>query len=93
MNNSEIVPAITIVNPALVFGNEVRIVASNYNPEFSEVGGPVARVEKRSGTNSLHCSASKFLHKNVLNSRDPFTQGLHAPGPPGRIIVASQLCI
>ncbi len=82
MNNNDVVLGITMVNPPLDSVHEVSIATSNYNPEFTQAGGAVVRVETQSGTNDLHGSAFEFLQNNVLNSRDPFTQGLHDPGTP-----------
>ena len=40
----------------------------------------MVRIETRSGSNAIHGSAFEFLQNNVFQARDPFTQGLHAPG-------------
>ncbi len=82
MNNNDAVLGITMVNSPLDSVREVSIATSNYNPEFTQAGGAVVRVETQSGTNEIHGSAFEFLQNNVLNARDPFTQGLHAPGTP-----------
>lgn len=82
MNNNDVVLGIVMVNPPLDSIHEASIATSNYNPEFTQAGGAVVRAETISGTNALHGSAFEFLQNNVLNARDPFSQGLHEPGTP-----------
>jgi hypothetical protein len=82
MNNNDSVLGIVMVNPPLDSVAETSIATSNYEAEFTQAGGAVVRVETKSGTNELHGSAFEFLQNNVFEARDPFTQGLHAPGTP-----------
>lgn len=82
MNNNDSVLGIVMVNPPLDSVAETSIATSNYEPEFTQAGGAVVRVETKSGTNELHGSAFEFLQNNVFEARDPFTQGLHVPGTP-----------
>ena len=82
MNNNDSVLGIVMVNPPIDSIGETSIATSNYEPEFTQAGGAVVRVETKSGTNALHGSAFEFLQNNVFQGRDPFTQGLHDPGTP-----------
>ncbi len=82
MNNNDVVLGIVMVNPPLDSIGQTNIVTSNYDAEFTQAGGAVVRVETKSGTNDIHGSAFEFLQNNVFQARDPFTQGLHAPGTP-----------
>ncbi len=82
MNNNDTVLGIVMVNPAIDSVGETSIATSNYEPEYTQAGGAVVRVETKSGTNQLHGSAFEFLQNDIFESRDPFTQGLHDPGTP-----------
>ncbi len=82
MNNNDSVLGIVMVNPALDSVAETSIATSNYEPEYTQAGGAVVRIETKSGSNELHGSAFEFLQNNIFESRDPFTQGLHDPGTP-----------
>lgn len=82
MNNNDIVLGIVMVNPTLDSVGETSIATSNYEPEFTQAGGAVVRVETRSGANEIHGSAFEFLQNNVFQARNPLTQGLHEPGTP-----------
>ena len=81
MNNNDSVLGITIVNPAIDSVAAVTIQTNNYDPEYQATGA-VIQVATKSGTNDLHGSAFEFLQNNIFQARDPFTQGLHAPGTP-----------
>ncbi len=82
MNNNDVVLGITMVNPPLDSIQESSIATSNYDAQYTQAGGAVVRVETKSGTNQLHGSAFEFLQNNLLQARNPFTQGLHDPGTP-----------
>jgi hypothetical protein len=82
MNNNDIVLGIVMVNPPLDSVGETSIATSNYDAEYTQAGGAVVRVETRSGSNDLHGSAFEFLQNNIFQARNPFSQGLHAPGTP-----------
>ncbi len=82
MNNNDVVLGIVMVNPPLDSVQETSIATSNYDAEFSQAGGAVIRIDTKSGSNKIHGSAFEFLQNNVFQSRDPFTQGLHASGTP-----------
>lgn len=82
MNNNDAVLGIVMVNPPLDSIADTTIATSNYEPEFTQAGGAVVRVQTKSGTNQIHGSAFEYLQNNVFQGRDPFTQGLHEPGTP-----------
>jgi len=81
MNNNDTVLGITMVNPAIDSVGQFTASTSNYDAEYQATGA-VINVETKSGTNDLHGSAFDFLQNNIFQARDPFTQGLHAPGTP-----------
>jgi hypothetical protein len=80
--NNDAVLGIISVNPPLDAVQEAKITTSNYDAEFSQAGGSVIQVQTRSGSNRIHGSLFEFLQNNVFQARDPFTQGLFAPGTP-----------
>ncbi|HWR51647.1 MAG TPA: carboxypeptidase regulatory-like domain-containing protein [Bryobacteraceae bacterium] len=82
MNNNDAVLGIVMVNPPLDSIGGTSIATSNYEAEFTQAGGAIVRVETKSGTNDFHGSAFEFLQNNVFQARNPFTQGLRAPGEP-----------
>ena len=81
MNNNDSVLGITIVNPAVDSVGSFTAQTNNYDPEYQATGA-VIQVQTKSGTNQFHGSAFEFLQNNIFQARDPFTQGLHAPGTP-----------
>jgi hypothetical protein len=81
MNNNDTVLGITMVNPAVDSVGAFTAQSNNYDAEYQATGN-VIQVETKSGTNEFHGSAFEFLQNNVFQARDPFTQGLHAPGTP-----------
>ena len=81
MNNNDSVLGITIVNPAVDSVGSFTAQTNDYDPEYQATGA-VIQVETKSGSNQLHGSAFEFLQNNIFQARDPFTQGLHAPGTP-----------
>ena len=83
MNNNDTVLGITMVNPPIDSVGQTTIITSNYDAEFTQAGGSVILVETKTGANAFHGSLFEYLQNNVLESRDPLTQGLHDPGTPG----------
>src|SRR5438876_3115681 len=83
MNNNDVVLGITMVNPPIDSVGQTTIITSNYDAEFTQAGGSVILVETKSGSNAFHGSLFEYLQNNVLEARDPLTQGLHTPGTPG----------
>jgi hypothetical protein len=81
-SNNDVVLGIIAVNPPLDSIQETKISTSNYDPEFSQAVGAVIQVHTKSGTNNLHGSLFEYLQNNVFQARDPFSEGLHAPGTP-----------
>src|SRR5579883_954811 len=81
MNNNDTVLGITMVNPTIDSVGSFIVQSSNYDAEY-QAAGSVIQVETKSGTNDFHGSAFEFLQNNIFQARDPFTQGLHAPGTP-----------
>lgn len=81
MNNNDTVLGITMVNPAVDSVGSFTAQSNNYDAEYQATGN-VIQVETKSGTNDFHGSAFEFLQNNIFEARDPFTQGLHAPGTP-----------
>ncbi|MBV9266803.1 MAG: TonB-dependent receptor, partial [Acidobacteriaceae bacterium] len=81
MNNNDTVLGITMVNPAVDSVGAFTAQSNNYDAEYQATGN-VIQVETKSGTNELHGSGFEFLQNNIFQARDPFTQGLHAPGTP-----------
>ncbi len=81
MNNNDTVLGITMVNPAVDSVGQFTASTSNYDAEYHATGA-VINVETKSGTNQIHGSAFEFLQNNIFEARDPFTQGLAAPGTP-----------
>jgi len=82
MNNNDTVLGITMVNPPIDSVGQVTFITSNYDAEFTQAGGSVVLVETKSGTNAFHGSLFEYFQNNIFESRDPLTQGLHAPGTP-----------
>ena len=82
MSNNDAVLGISIVNPPLDAVHEVKFTTSNYDAQFSQAGGSVIQVQTNSGSNQIHGSGFEFVQNDVFQARDPFTQGLHAPGTP-----------
>jgi hypothetical protein len=82
MNNNDQVLGITMVNPPIDSVGNLAISTSNYDAEYTQAGGAVVNVSTRAGSNEAHGSAFEFLQNNIFQARDPFTQGLHAPGTP-----------
>ena len=82
MSNNDAVLGISIVNPPLDSIQEVKVTTSNYDAQFSQAGGSVIQLQTKSGSNQIHGSGFEFLQNDVFQARDPFTQGLHAPGTP-----------
>jgi hypothetical protein len=80
--NNDVVLGISVVTPALDDIQEAKITTGNYDAQFAQAGGSVIQVQTKSGTNQIHGSAFDFLQNNVFEARDPFTEGLHAPGTP-----------
>lgn len=80
--NNDAVLGISILNPPLDSIQEVKVTTSNYDAQFSQAGGSVIQVQTKSGTNKIHGSLFEFLQNNIFQARDPFTEGLHAPGTP-----------
>jgi hypothetical protein len=70
------------VNPPIDSVGETTIITSNYDAEFTQAGGSVILVETKTGGNAFHGSLFEYLQNNVLEARDPLTQGLHDPGTP-----------
>jgi Carboxypeptidase regulatory-like domain/TonB dependent receptor len=81
MNNNDTVLGITMVNPAVDSVGAFTAQSNNYDAEYQATGN-VIQVETKSGTNEFHGTAFEFLQNNIFQARDPFTQGLHAPGTP-----------
>jgi hypothetical protein len=81
MNNNDTVLGITMVNPAIDSVGSFTAQSNNYDAEYQATGN-VIQVETKSGSNEFHGSAFEFLQNNIFQARDPFTQGLHAPGTP-----------
>ena len=81
MNNNDVVLGIVMVNPAVDSVGQFTASTSNYDAEYHATGA-VINVQTKSGTNEFHGSAFEFLQNNIFQARDPFTQGLHAPGTP-----------
>ncbi|MBV9081833.1 MAG: TonB-dependent receptor, partial [Acidobacteriaceae bacterium] len=81
MNNNDVVLGITMVNPPIDSVAEFTAETSNYDAEYHATGAVIS-VETKSGTNDFHGSAFEFLQNDLFQARDPFTQGLHAPGTP-----------
>lgn len=80
--NNDAVLGISILNPPLDSIQEAKVTTSNYDAQFSQAGGSVIQVQTKSGSNQIHGSLFEFLQNDVFQARDPFTQGLHAPGTP-----------
>ncbi|MGH9444271.1 MAG: TonB-dependent receptor domain-containing protein, partial [Terriglobia bacterium] len=80
--NNDVVLGISILTPPLDDIQEAKITTGNYDAQFAQAGGSVIQVQTKSGTNQVHGSAFEFLQNNVFEARDPFTEGLHAPGTP-----------
>ncbi len=81
MNNNDTVLGITMVNPAIDSVGSSTAQSNNYDAEYQATGN-VIQVQTKSGTNDFHGSAFEFLQNNIFQARDPFTQGLVAPGEP-----------
>ncbi|MDE3180305.1 MAG: TonB-dependent receptor, partial [Acidobacteriota bacterium] len=80
--NNDAVLGISILNPPLDSIQEAKVTTSNYDAQFSQAGGSVIQVQTKSGSNQIHGSLFEYLQNDVFQARDPFTQGLHAPGTP-----------
>jgi hypothetical protein len=80
--NNDVVLGVSVVNPAEDDIAEVKITTGNYDAQFAQAGGSVIQVQTKSGSNQIHGSAFEFLQNNIFEARDPFTEGLHAPGTP-----------
>jgi outer membrane receptor protein involved in Fe transport len=85
MSNNDAVLGISLINPPLDSIQEVKTTTSNYDAQFSQAGGSVIQVQTKSGSNQLHGSAFEFLQNDIFQARDPFSQGLHAPGTPSPV--------
>lgn len=81
MNNNDAVLGVTMVNPPVDSVGQFTASTSNYDAEYHATGA-VINVQTKSGTNEFHGTAFEFLQNNIFQARDPFTQGLHAPGTP-----------
>jgi hypothetical protein len=81
MNNNDSVLGITMVNPAIDSVAEFSAQTNSYDPEYQATGA-VIQVQTKSGSNDFHGTGFEFLQNNIFQARDPFTQGLHAPGTP-----------
>ncbi len=80
--NNDAVLGISILNPPLDSIQEVKVTTANYDAQFSQAGGSVIQVQTKSGSNQIHGSLFEFLQNDIFQARDPFTEGLHAPGTP-----------
>lgn len=80
--NNDAVLGIINVNPPLDSIQEAKVTTSNYQAEFSQAGGSVIQVQTKSGSNQIHGSLFEYLQNDIFQARDPFTQGIHAPGTP-----------
>ncbi|HEV2499841.1 MAG TPA: carboxypeptidase regulatory-like domain-containing protein [Terriglobia bacterium] len=80
--NNDAVLGIINVNPPLDSIQEAKVTTSNYQAEFSQAGGSVIQVQTKSGSNQIHGSIFEYLQNDIFQARDPFTQGIHAPGTP-----------
>jgi hypothetical protein len=56
MNNNDLVLGIVMVNPPLDSVGETSIATSNYEPEYTQAGGAVVRVETKAGNNETMSS-------------------------------------
>lgn len=81
-DNNDPVLGIIVVNPNVDSVAEMKVTTSNYDAEFSQAGGSVIQVETKSGSNDIHGSAHEFLQNSIFQARNPFSEGLHAPGTP-----------
>jgi hypothetical protein len=81
-DNNDVVLGISVLTPADDDIQDAKITTGNYDAQFAQAGGSVVQVETKSGSNKIHGSLFEFLQNNVFEARDPFTEGLHAPGTP-----------
>jgi hypothetical protein len=82
-DNNDVVLGVSVVTPPEDDIQDMKITTGNYDAEFAQAGGSVIQVQTKSGTNQIHGSLFEFLQNDVFETRDPFTEGLHAPGTPG----------
>jgi hypothetical protein len=81
-DNNDVVLGISILTPPDDDIQESKITTGNYDAQFAQAGGSVIQVQTKSGTNQIHGSLFEFLQNDIFEARDPFTEGLHAPGTP-----------
>lgn len=81
-DNNDPVLGIIIINPTLDSVQEFKMTTGNFDAEFAQAGGSVIQVETKSGSNEIHGSLFDYLQNNVFKARNPFSEGLHAPGTP-----------
>ncbi|MGH9407650.1 MAG: TonB-dependent receptor domain-containing protein [Terriglobia bacterium] len=80
--NNDAVLGISILNPPLDSVEEAKVTTANYDAQFSQAGGSVIQVQTKSGSNQIHGSAFEFLQNDAFEARNPFNEGIHAPGTP-----------
>jgi hypothetical protein len=72
--NRDPILGIIVINPNMDAIQETKITSQNYDAEFGQATAGVVSVQTKSGTNSLHGSASEFHLDDRFQSRNPFSQ-------------------
>jgi hypothetical protein len=49
--------------------SELRVINSNYEPQYGSTGGAVFIMETKAGTNQFHGGAFEYLRNTALNAR------------------------
>ncbi|HXJ91689.1 MAG TPA: carboxypeptidase regulatory-like domain-containing protein [Terriglobia bacterium] len=64
--------------------SEVKMSASNYDPEFGNSAGLIAQYVTKSGTNEIHGSAWWTNMNKATFAANPFTEKIAGTGPNGK---------
>ena len=65
--------------------SEVKMSASNYDPEFGNSAGLIAQYVTKSGTNALHGSVWWSNMNKATFAANPFTEKIAGTGPEARV--------
>ena len=85
--NNDLLANGVVYNPSPDTVAEFRILSSNYTAEYGRNAGGIISVVTKSGTNTLHGSASDFLRNDAFNANSYFN---NLNGVPKEVLKRNQ---
>lgn len=73
-----------VIAPNVDSVSEIKMSASNYDPEFGNSAGMITQYVTKSGTNQLHGSAWWSNMNKATFAANPFTEKIAGTGPEGK---------